>query len=58
MVVFVLMIALCVGIEFALDKSSINNHLLYAVMAAGLAVLTAAAWIPENQLTGAVKEEA
>ena len=56
MVVFVLMIALCVGIEFALDKSSINNHLLYAVMAAGLAVLTAAAWIPENQLTGAVKE--
>lgn len=56
MVVFVLMIALCVGIEFALDKSSINNHLLYAVMAAGLAVLTAAAWIPENQLSGAVKE--
>lgn len=53
---FVLMIALCVGIEFALDKSSINNHLLYAVMAAGLAVLTAAVWIPEKQLTSAARE--
>lgn len=56
MLVFVLMIALCVGIEFALDKSSINNHLLYGVMAAGLAALSAAVWIPEKQLAHAGKE--
>lgn len=55
-IVFVMMIALCVGIEFALDKSSINNHILYGVMAAGLAVLTAAVWVPENQLFSAVEE--
>ena len=48
-VVFVLVIALCIGIEFALDKSSIDNHVLYAVMAAGLTGMCFAALWPAKR---------
>ena len=41
-VLFVLGIALVILIEFALDKSPIDNRLLYAVMALALTVMGAA----------------
>lgn len=51
-VVFVLVVALCILVEFALDKSDINNHLLYAVMAVGLGGLCWAVLLPRKRTEG------
>ena len=40
--IFLLAVVLCILIEFALDKSSIDNHLLYAIMFLALTALSAA----------------
>lgn len=40
--IFLLAVVLCILTEFALDKSSIDNHLLYAIMFLALTALSAA----------------
>ena len=40
--IFLLAVVLCILIEFALDKSSIDNHLLYAIMFLTLTALSTA----------------
>lgn len=47
--VFALTVGLCVAIEFALDKSSVDNRLLYLIMAAGLGAMGWAALPPSAE---------